>query len=470
MYDDYFHVYFSASPGSGFNGAVFRGRAAAHCFFGARFNHLGNQFTLGPISGHAPSEISCFGCTFEGAEKAALNVEEGIAVLISGGRFQGNATAVQTAADYLTRGILVDSSAFINNKTDVNDQAGAVELRGDGAGADVTYAEGLNTSAGMNLIPNAMMEGWSGTKDLLGWSSLQGKNWDTTGEATQERTVKHSGCCSVKAGDGVHTVYGVDTTNPIPIDPTKPYTLSFLWTSAPGTTMRFGFRLFDSSGNVITTGTALGRAFFSPPINDIVGNYALLKYSPGLNAHVLAGGDQSATTPYTFQRYTEELMFPSNTASVRFGIFDGSSSSGDSYFYMDDVYFAEGEASTLPTAGPLGDSGRGGTVTLYGSLVAQGGVRVAAAGTSLQRIAKYRSVLAPAAVAAHTCAEQKFAVAGVQAVDAVIAVNKPSAQAGLGIKGVRATGANSVGVNFCNTTASPITPRAGETYLFAVVQ
>jgi hypothetical protein len=234
--------------------------------------------------------------------------------------------------------------------------------------------------------------------------------------------------------------------------------------------MRFGFRLFDSSGNVITTGTVLGRAFFSPPINDIVGNYAFLTYSPGLNVHVLAGGDQSATTPYTFQRYTEVLIFPSNTASVRFGIWDGGSSTENFHVYMDDVYFAEGQASTLPTAGPLGDSGRGGTVTLHSSLVAQGGITAAAGSTPLQRIAKYRSVLVPAPVAAHTCTEQKFAVAGVQAADAVIAVNKPSAQAGLGIKGVRATGANSVGVNFCNTTASPITPRAGETYLFAVVQ
>jgi hypothetical protein len=103
-------------------------------------------------------------------------------------------------------------------------------------------------------------------------------------------------------------------------------------------------------------------------------------------------------------------------------------------------------------------------------MVAQGGVAVGAAGTPLQRMAKLNSVLAPAAVAAHTCTEQKFTVPGVQGADAVMAVNKPSAQAGLGIKGVRAAGANSVGINFCNVTASPITPLAGETYSLAVLQ
>jgi len=165
--------------------------------------------------------------------------------------------------------------------------------------------------------------------------------------------VKHSGCCSVKAGDGHHTFSGVDTTNPIPIDPTKPYTLSFLWTSAPGTTMRFGFRLFDSSGNVITTGTVLGDALGNDN-PDVDGGYALMGYSPGLNAHVLRGGDFIATTPYTLQRFSAFFMFPSNTASVRFGIFDGTTSTENFYFYMDDVYFAEGQASTLPTAGPPG--------------------------------------------------------------------------------------------------------------------
>jgi hypothetical protein len=468
--NDYVHVYFSASSGSGFNGVILNDRYAnAQRFFGARFSHLGNQLTIGNTTdGRPPTEVNCFGCTFEGAEKAALNVVNGNSILISGGRFQGNATAVQTAANYSIRGLVVDSPAFINNTRDMNDQAAGVTLRANGAGADVTYSGGLSTSAGMNLMPNAMMEGWSGTTDLLGWSSLQRTNWDATGDATQERRVKNRGCCSVKAGDGVHTLYGVDTANPIPIDSTKPYTLSLLWaTSDPGTTVRVAFRLFDRSGNVITTGTVVADGIDSS--TDIEGFYAVMTYRSGLNAHIL-GSDLTTATAYTLQRFSGIFRFPSNTASVRFGIFDSTTSTKGFYVYMDDVYFAEGQASTQPTAGPLGDSGLGGTVTLYSSLAAEGGVKVGAPGTPLQRIAKYKSVLSPAAVAAHTCTEQKFAVPGVQATDAVIAVNKPSAQAGLGIKGVRAAGANSVGVNFCNTMASPITPLARETYLFAVLQ
>jgi hypothetical protein len=467
--DDYVHVYFSARPGSGFNGVVLPNRYVnAQRFFGARFSHLGNQLTIGSTTDGPPTEVNCFGCTFEGAETAAVNVVNGISMLFSGGRFQGNATAVQTAANYSIRGLVVDSPAFINNTRDMNDQAAAVNLRGNGAGADVTYAGGLSTSAGMNLMPNAMMEGWSGTTDLLGWSSLQGTNWDATGDATQERRVKNSGCCSVKAGDGVHTLYGVNTTNPLPIDSTKPYTLSLLWaTSDPDTTVRVAFRLFDRSGNIITTGTVVADGIDSS--TDIEGFYAVMTYRPALEAHIL-GSDLTATTAYTLQRFSGIFRFPSNTASVRFGILDGTTSTKGFYVYMDDVYFAEGQASTLPTAGPLGDSGLGGTVTLYSSLAAEGGVKVDAASTPLQRIAKYKSVLSPAAVAAHTCSEQQFTVPGVQGTDGVIVVNKPSAQAGLGIKGVRAAGANSVGVNFCNTTASPITPLARETYLFAVLQ
>ena len=76
--------------------------------------------------------------------------------------------------------------------------------------------------------------------------------------------------------------------------------------------------------------------------------------------------------------------------------------------------------------------------------------------------------LSPSAVSANTTAEQTFTATGVAVGDVVIAVNKPTAQAGLGIVGFRVTAANTVGVTFSNNTAGSITPTASETYLVAL--
>lgn len=73
-------------------------------------------------------------------------------------------------------------------------------------------------------------------------------------------------------------------------------------------------------------------------------------------------------------------------------------------------------------------------------------------------------VLSPAIVAANTTAEQTFTVPGIRVTDVVIGVNKPSAQAGLGICGVRVSAANTIGITFNNNTAAGITPTASETY------
>lgn len=81
----------------------------------------------------------------------------------------------------------------------------------------------------------------------------------------------------------------------------------------------------------------------------------------------------------------------------------------------------------------------------------------------------YSQALTPASVAANTSAEQVFAVTGVPATSVVV-VNKPSAQAGLGIGGARVTGANNVGITFVNYTATPITPTAAEVYTIANFQ
>lgn len=77
----------------------------------------------------------------------------------------------------------------------------------------------------------------------------------------------------------------------------------------------------------------------------------------------------------------------------------------------------------------------------------------------------YTASLTPAQVAANTTAEQTFTVNGLAATTWAVTVNKPTAQAGLGIVGARVTAANTIGITFSNNTAAPITPTGGETYI-----
>jgi len=72
--------------------------------------------------------------------------------------------------------------------------------------------------------------------------------------------------------------------------------------------------------------------------------------------------------------------------------------------------------------------------------------------------------LSPAQVAANTTAEQTFTVPGLKVGD-FVDVNKPTAQAGLGIAAIRVSAANTLAITFSNNTAAPITPTASETYL-----
>lgn len=74
------------------------------------------------------------------------------------------------------------------------------------------------------------------------------------------------------------------------------------------------------------------------------------------------------------------------------------------------------------------------------------------------------ATLTPTAVGPNTTAEQIFAVAGVPA-GAAVAVNKPTAQAGLAILGARVVAAGQIGITFANLTAATITPTGAETYL-----
>lgn len=80
----------------------------------------------------------------------------------------------------------------------------------------------------------------------------------------------------------------------------------------------------------------------------------------------------------------------------------------------------------------------------------------------------YSQSLAPVSVAPNTTAEQTFTVTGLVA-GTPVWLNKPSAQAGLGIMGVRVSAANTLAVTYTNSSGSAIVP-ATETYLIGNFQ
>ncbi len=77
--------------------------------------------------------------------------------------------------------------------------------------------------------------------------------------------------------------------------------------------------------------------------------------------------------------------------------------------------------------------------------------------------------LSPALIVLNTTAEQTFTVNGLLVGD-VVSINKPTAQAGLGIVGSRVSAANTLGITFSNNTASSITPTAAQVYTVLVAR
>jgi hypothetical protein len=80
----------------------------------------------------------------------------------------------------------------------------------------------------------------------------------------------------------------------------------------------------------------------------------------------------------------------------------------------------------------------------------------------------YSQTLTPVSVAAATTAEQTFTVTGLVA-GTPVWVNKPSLTSGLGIAGVRVSAANTLAINYINTTSAAIVPPA-ETYVIGNFQ
>lgn len=86
------------------------------------------------------------------------------------------------------------------------------------------------------------------------------------------------------------------------------------------------------------------------------------------------------------------------------------------------------------------------------------------------RLVYRTATLSPAAVAANTSAEETFTLSDVYAGDVLLAVNKPTAQAGLSISGWRVSAADQVAITFGNFTGSSITPTASQVYVFALMR
>jgi hypothetical protein len=76
----------------------------------------------------------------------------------------------------------------------------------------------------------------------------------------------------------------------------------------------------------------------------------------------------------------------------------------------------------------------------------------------------------PANAATISTNEIALTVAGLAATDFILGVNKPTAQAGMGICNIRANAANSVGVGYTNPTAANVVPTASETYVVTALR
>ena len=82
---------------------------------------------------------------------------------------------------------------------------------------------------------------------------------------------------------------------------------------------------------------------------------------------------------------------------------------------------------------------------------------------NIWKSAIFNVTLSPASVANATSAEQTFTVTGLLTTD-FVTVQKPTAQAGLGIVGSRVSAADTLAITFMNSTAATITPTASQVY------
>lgn len=91
-------------------------------------------------------------------------------------------------------------------------------------------------------------------------------------------------------------------------------------------------------------------------------------------------------------------------------------------------------------------------------------------GTALSRYARYSKDLSPMTVKPSTCEAQRFSIKGIARGDILVAISKPSEQAGLSVAPGHVVDEGVATINFCNNSGLPVIPTANETYTFVVVQ
>ena len=194
-----------------------------------------------------------------------------------------------------------------------------------------------------------------------------------------------------------------------------------------------GTPIVQPSGNnqsQITIGSACG----------VIGTLALSK-SPSAVANATSAeqGFTIAATTAAFQIAANDLLYVNKpTSQAGLGVGNVRVSAAN----VAGVTFSNYTAATItPT-----------TTEVYGFVAIRGFTTLTAS-------------LSPVLVAPNTTVEQQFAVTGIRTGD-LIQVNKPTAQAGIDIVGVRAVSNNVVGITFTNVTAATVTPTASETYSF----
>lgn len=84
-------------------------------------------------------------------------------------------------------------------------------------------------------------------------------------------------------------------------------------------------------------------------------------------------------------------------------------------------------------------------------------------------INEFRVSLDPTSVSANTTSEQTFTVPGINAVDIILSITKPTHTSGLGIVGHRVSAKDTIAITFMNTTVGSIDP-GSETYIIIVLR
>lgn len=181
------------------------------------------------------------------------------------------------------------------------------------------------------------------------------------------------------------------------------------------------------------------------------------------------GANTCAAQSFTFTGVTTTRKYAisyarlaTNVAYLE-GLFDGTVPTG----------IANGDTITVSGIQRTGYTGLNGTYTVITSTVNPGTNNGPA--VSYPKVASDLSIIVnPGCVNDSTCNQAGDALAyvsgGTSKADYMISVAKPTEQAGLTVTPGHVTALNTATLNFCNTTAAPITPTASELYTIVTVK